>query len=50
MKKAKKMKQESKIFILLFILFISISLSSCGKASRPEPLDGSGYPHTYPRI
>lgn len=36
--------------LLLLSLFIGcLSLSACGKMSAPEPLPGSGYPHTYPR-
>lgn len=34
------------IFILL--LAIVANLSACGKVSAPVPLEGSGYPHSYP--
>lgn len=37
-----------KIFILS-CLILTIFLSSCGKAARPVPYEGSGYPHSYPR-
>ncbi len=39
----------SKIFALILIAALSFSLASCGKISRPEPIEGSGYPHSYPR-
>ena len=44
------MKHGKKFFALALALLISFALSSCGKASGPSPIDGSGYPHTYPRI
>ena len=31
------------------VLGVLIGLSACGKVSSPVPLEGSGYPHTYPR-
>ena len=35
--------------IFIFIMLISvISLAACGKAAKPVPYEGSGYPHTYP--
>lgn len=34
---------------LLMIFAISISISACGKMANPEPIEGSGYPHSYPR-
>lgn len=36
------------ISILLFALTV-LQLGGCGKVSSPEPLEGSGYPHKYPR-
>lgn len=44
------MKLSKKFFAFAFLLFISLALGSCGKVSSPSPMDGSGYPHTYPRI
>lgn len=39
-----------KIFSMaLIIAAISVSVTACGKISSPEPIDGGGYPHTYPR-
>ncbi len=40
-----------KIFAkLFFVLFIAaFVLSACGKVSAPVPIEGSGYPHSYPR-
>lgn len=37
-----------KKYLLLFGLLLAVSLSACGKVSAPEPIVGSGYPHTYP--
>lgn len=33
--------------LALFLLILGIS--ACGKMSEPSPIEGSGYPHTYPR-
>lgn len=37
-----------KKYLLVLSLLLAISLSACGKVSVPEPVVGSGYPHTYP--
>lgn len=37
------------LLLLLFSLFITGTLSACGKMSAPKPMEGSGYPHSYPR-
>ena len=37
-----------KIFILS-CLTLTLLLSACGKAARPVPYEGSGYPHSYPQ-
>ena len=34
-------------FLMLFVLLLGIA--ACGKMSDPLPMEGSGYPHTYPR-
>lgn len=40
-----------KIFVLfLFAAFITTSLTACGRYSRPHPVEGSGFPHSYPRV
>lgn len=36
------------VLIALSIVAI-LAISSCGKMSAPTPLEGSGYPHDYPR-
>ncbi len=36
-----------KIFISLLMVELLL-LASCGKAAKPVPYEGSGYPHTYP--
>jgi len=43
------MNVSAKIFLFLMLVFVTISVCSCGKASRPSPLEGSGYPHSYPK-
>lgn len=35
---------------ILVLSLIMFSLSGCGKKSAPMPIEGSGYPHTYPRM
>lgn len=36
--------------IAVFIAMAAAAgLSGCGKYSAPEPIPGSGYPHTYPK-
>ena len=34
--------------VLAFIALV-FCIASCGKMSEPSPIEGSGYPHTYPR-
>lgn len=44
------MKQVLKIFSMVMVLAaLGVSLAACGKISSPEPIEGSGYPHSYPR-
>lgn len=38
-----------KIGCLTLALFMLLNLSACGKLSAPVPIEGSGYPHSYPR-
>lgn len=35
--------------LLIFLMLSAVVLSACGKMSAPEPFEGSGYPHTYPK-
>ncbi len=35
--------------LFIFIMLAAIGLSACGKMSAPEPFEGSGYPHSYPK-
>lgn len=37
------------LLMLIFSLFIIGTLNACGKVSAPKPMEGSGYPHSYPR-
>lgn len=43
------MKYIIKAFTILLIFAAVINISACGKMSAPEPYEGSGYPHDYPR-
>lgn len=43
------MKKICKIFAFLLLFAITAELSGCGKMSNPEPIEGSGYAHEYPR-
>lgn len=37
-------------FLMIFSVFFSILyVSGCGKISRNTPIEGSEYPHEYPR-
>ena len=36
-------------FFITALLCCLLGVSACGKVSEPKPLDGSGYPHTYPQ-
>ncbi len=38
-----------KKYLSLLLLLGTICVVSCGKLAAPEPVPGSGYPHTYPR-
>ena len=43
------MKLSAKICLFVALAFVAIAVCACGKTSSPSPMDGSGYPHTYPR-
>lgn len=43
------MKFVCKIFISCILCAGVLSISACGKISDPKPIEGSGYPHTYPK-
>lgn len=34
---------------VLAVMSLILLMSACGKVSAPVPVEGSGYPHTYPR-
>lgn len=34
---------------ILVALAATFMLSACGKMASPSPIEGSGYPHTYPK-
>ncbi len=37
-----------KLKLCLLFWLAAVCLGACGKMSAPEPVPGSGYPHTYP--
>jgi len=41
--------KKSAVLTVFAVLALVVGLSACGKVSAPEPLEGSGYPHSYPR-
>lgn len=44
------MQNPYKIFMLLLMAaFIMTSLTACGRYSKPQPVAGSDFPHSYPR-
>lgn len=49
MKRLKKMKDAIKVFMICMLVLSISGLAGCGKVSNPEPIEGSGYPHIYPR-
>ena len=38
-----------KILLIAVICGISFCVTSCGRYSAPQPVEGSGYPHNYPQ-
>lgn len=38
-----------KILCCIMIVAAALALNACGKISAPQPYEGSGYPHSYPR-
>lgn len=44
------MKRVFCFFKIMMILSFAFYLSACGKMSEPQPIEGSGYPHVYPKI
>lgn len=43
------MQKISKVLLLLALSLSLLGVVSCGKVSRTVPVEGSGYPHSYPR-
>ncbi len=43
------MKNFSKIFCVALLAALICAVCACGKVSNPVPMEGSGYPHSYPR-
>lgn len=37
------------IFKIIVLFFLLSGLFACGKISAPYTIEGSGYPHAYPR-
>ena len=37
-----------KKYLYLALIVGVFALGGCGRVSSPEPISGSGYPHTYP--
>ncbi|MBR1915677.1 MAG: hypothetical protein IJ830_04495 [Alphaproteobacteria bacterium] len=44
------MKRVFGFFKIMLVLCVAFYLSACGKMSEPKPIEGSGYPHVYPKI
>ncbi len=43
------MEYATKIFAYIALALCFLNISACGKISDPKPIEGSGYPHIYPR-
>lgn len=37
-----------KIILFAAACVMLLAVSACGRYSAPSPVEGSGYPHTYP--
>ncbi|MBQ4399760.1 MAG: hypothetical protein II830_00535 [Alphaproteobacteria bacterium] len=37
------------ILLVTIISAFAVSLSACGRYSSPSPVEGSGFPHQYPK-
>lgn len=49
MKKGFKMKKIIQYMLAAVAFSMLLNISACGKVSSAVPIEGSGYPHTYPR-
>lgn len=49
MKKGNNMQNLTKLGLCALLVALLVNLSACGKVSKAVPIEGSGYPHTYPR-
>ncbi len=43
------MKDLVKFLMFFSVFFFILYISGCGRISANVPIEGSGYPHTYPR-
>lgn len=43
------MKNLTKFLMLSVMISMFLGIAACGKVSKAVPIEGSGYPHTYPR-
>lgn len=43
------MQKLNRIILAVLLIAAVITTSSCGKISAPSAIEGSGYPHSYPR-
>lgn len=43
------MKFISAVITVLLLSVTILTITSCGKMSENRPIEGSGYPHIYPR-
>lgn len=34
---------------IMMAMALIVSIAACGKAAKPDPIEGSGYPHAYPK-
>ena len=43
------MRYFSKVFAIFCLSVMVLAVAACGKVSNPMPIEGSGYPHSYPQ-
>lgn len=49
MKKGLMMKKIMRYMLAAVVISTIFAITACGKVSGAVPIEGSGYPHTYPR-
>ncbi len=43
------MQKLNRMTVVILLCAVIAAISGCGKISAPSVIEGSGYPHSYPR-